>query len=171
MWQRPVRKTSDSGRCHAFAETAWGLLLPCPLGGPLRRRASHLDEAIKPHVETQETVDLPALDALPGAARHHLAGHQQGTNRGAGLSISDRTLHRSGPCDQSSRTRLGEHANWNSQDSIPALARPPPSPRGYKIRYQVIDFPGGMPGDIGVILSWQRAAPFRACEPAPLTYP
>ncbi len=27
-------------------------------------------------------------------------------------------------------------------------------PRGYKIRYQIIDFPGGMPGDIGVTLSW-----------------
>jgi hypothetical protein len=27
-------------------------------------------------------------------------------------------------------------------------------PRGYKIRYQIIDFPGGIPGDIGIILSW-----------------
>jgi len=27
-------------------------------------------------------------------------------------------------------------------------------PRGYKIAYQVIDFPGGVPGDIGVTLSW-----------------
>ena len=27
-------------------------------------------------------------------------------------------------------------------------------PRGYEIRYIVVDFPGGMPGDIGVILSW-----------------
>jgi hypothetical protein len=27
-------------------------------------------------------------------------------------------------------------------------------PRGYKLRYQIIDFPGGMPGDIGVTLSW-----------------
>lgn len=27
-------------------------------------------------------------------------------------------------------------------------------PRGYKIRYIVVDFPGGIPGDIGVILSW-----------------
>lgn len=26
-------------------------------------------------------------------------------------------------------------------------------PEGYKIRYQIIDFPGGTPGDIGVILS------------------
>jgi len=28
-------------------------------------------------------------------------------------------------------------------------------PRGYRIRYQIIDFPGGMPGDIGVTLSWR----------------
>lgn len=27
-------------------------------------------------------------------------------------------------------------------------------PRGYHIRYQVIDYPGGMPGDIGIVLSW-----------------
>ena len=27
-------------------------------------------------------------------------------------------------------------------------------PRGYKIAYQIIDFPGGVPGDIGIILSW-----------------
>jgi len=27
-------------------------------------------------------------------------------------------------------------------------------PRGYRIRYQVIDFPGGMPGDVGITLSW-----------------
>jgi len=27
-------------------------------------------------------------------------------------------------------------------------------PRGYHIRYETIDYPGGMPGDIGIILSW-----------------
>jgi hypothetical protein len=27
-------------------------------------------------------------------------------------------------------------------------------PRGYRIKYQIIDFPGGMPGDIGVTVSW-----------------
>jgi hypothetical protein len=27
-------------------------------------------------------------------------------------------------------------------------------PRGYHIRYEVLDYPGGMPGDIGIILSW-----------------
>src|SRR5215475_3863557 len=27
--------------------------------------------------------------------------------------------------------------------------------RGYKIKYEIIDFPGGMPGDIGITLSWK----------------
>jgi hypothetical protein len=27
-------------------------------------------------------------------------------------------------------------------------------PRGYRIGYQIIDFPGGMPGDIGIIIAW-----------------
>lgn len=27
-------------------------------------------------------------------------------------------------------------------------------PRGYKIAYQIVDFPGGVPGDIGITLSW-----------------
>lgn len=27
-------------------------------------------------------------------------------------------------------------------------------PRGYKIAFQIIDFPGGVPGDIGITLSW-----------------
>jgi hypothetical protein len=27
-------------------------------------------------------------------------------------------------------------------------------PRGYKIKFQIIDFPGGMPGDIGITLKW-----------------
>jgi hypothetical protein len=27
-------------------------------------------------------------------------------------------------------------------------------PRGYRIKYHIVDFPGGMRGDVGVILSW-----------------
>lgn len=27
-------------------------------------------------------------------------------------------------------------------------------PRGYHIRYEIIDYPGGMPGDVGIVLSW-----------------
>ena len=28
-------------------------------------------------------------------------------------------------------------------------------PRGYKLKYQIINFPGGMPGDIGITLKWK----------------
>jgi hypothetical protein len=27
--------------------------------------------------------------------------------------------------------------------------------RGYKLRYEIVDFPGGIPGDIGITLSWK----------------
>jgi len=27
-------------------------------------------------------------------------------------------------------------------------------PRGYRIRYQIVDFPGGVPGDISIVLVW-----------------
>jgi hypothetical protein len=27
-------------------------------------------------------------------------------------------------------------------------------PRGYRIRYQIVDFPGGVPGDIGITIAW-----------------
>src|ERR1700751_190106 len=27
-------------------------------------------------------------------------------------------------------------------------------PRGYRIRYQIVDFPGGRPGDISITLAW-----------------
>jgi hypothetical protein len=27
-------------------------------------------------------------------------------------------------------------------------------PRGYRLTYQIVDFPGGMPGDVGVTLKW-----------------
>jgi hypothetical protein len=26
--------------------------------------------------------------------------------------------------------------------------------RGYHFRYEIIDYPGGMPGDVGIVLSW-----------------
>jgi hypothetical protein len=27
-------------------------------------------------------------------------------------------------------------------------------PRGYRIKYQIVDFPGGIPGDISIIIAW-----------------
>ena len=28
-------------------------------------------------------------------------------------------------------------------------------PRGYHMRFEIIDYPGGMPGDVGIFLSWR----------------
>jgi hypothetical protein len=28
-------------------------------------------------------------------------------------------------------------------------------PKGYRIRFQIIDYPDGMPGDVGITLSWK----------------
>ncbi len=30
-------------------------------------------------------------------------------------------------------------------------------PRGYRIRYQIVDFPGGVPGDISITISWDAS--------------
>jgi hypothetical protein len=27
-------------------------------------------------------------------------------------------------------------------------------PKGYKVRAQIMDFPGGVPGDVGIFLRW-----------------
>jgi hypothetical protein len=27
-------------------------------------------------------------------------------------------------------------------------------PRGYRVRYQIVDFPGGVPGDISIVIAW-----------------
>jgi uncharacterized protein (DUF1778 family) len=27
-------------------------------------------------------------------------------------------------------------------------------PRGYRIKYQIVDFPGGVPGDISIVIAW-----------------
>lgn len=29
-------------------------------------------------------------------------------------------------------------------------------PRGYRIKYQIVDFPGGVPGDISIVIAWSE---------------
>lgn len=29
-------------------------------------------------------------------------------------------------------------------------------PRGYRIKYQIVDFPGGIPGDISIVIAWGK---------------
>lgn len=62
-------------------------------------------------------------------------------------------------CTDSGRAINQGEPGWeNTLTGIPKeiyqLWRDQLEPRGYKLRYQIIDFPGGMPGDIAVTLSW-----------------
>ena len=60
--------------------------------------------------------------------------------------------------DQGRAINQGEPGWENTLTGIPKeiyqLWRDYLQPRGYKLHYQIIEFPGGMPGDVGITLSW-----------------
>jgi hypothetical protein len=62
-------------------------------------------------------------------------------------------------CTDSGRAIIQQEAGWeNTLMGIPKeifeLWREYLKPRGYRIGYQIIDYPGGIPGDIGITISW-----------------
>jgi hypothetical protein len=50
--------------------------------------------------------------------------------------------------------RLGENAGWSAEGNCTNSRDKHLKPRGYKIRFQVADFSGGVPRDIGITLKW-----------------
>ncbi len=75
------------------------------------------------------------------------------TDRGSGLPLPEHAVHRQG------RAINQMEAGWEKTlTGIPKeifhLWADYLQPRGYRIRYQIIDFPGGVPGDIGIVISW-----------------
>ncbi|HVT26985.1 MAG TPA: hypothetical protein VHE81_03095 [Lacipirellulaceae bacterium] len=62
-------------------------------------------------------------------------------------------------CTDNGRAINQQEAGWeNTLMGIPKeifeLWREYLKPRGYRIGYQIIDYPGGIPGDIGITISW-----------------
>ena len=62
-------------------------------------------------------------------------------------------------CTDQGRAIYQQEAGWEETlTGIPKemyrLWREHLQPRGYQISYQIIDFPGGTPGDIGITLRW-----------------
>ena len=62
-------------------------------------------------------------------------------------------------CADKGRAINQQEAGWeNTLTGIPKeifeLWRDYLKPRGYRISYQIIDYPGGVPGDIAVTISW-----------------
>lgn len=64
-------------------------------------------------------------------------------------------------CTDKGRAINQQEAGWeNTLTGIPKeifeLWRNYLKPRGYRISYQIIDFPGGIPGDIAVTIAWNE---------------
>ena len=49
--------------------------------------------------------------------------------------------------------QAGEDTNWLAQGDVRVLG-PRLKPLGYKLKVQIVDWPGGMPGDISITLKW-----------------
>jgi hypothetical protein len=68
--------------------------------------------------------------------------------------LSEQLVHGSKSRDQSRGTGLGEHPDARAKE-IHQLWHKYLRPRGYKLRAQIVGWPGGMPGDVGTSLSWR----------------
>jgi hypothetical protein len=105
-----------------------------------------IDELTKPSGLTEEEKVKRASTVIQRAVRNGL--HEVQVYRFPNILCTDR-----------GRAINQMEAGWeNTLTGIPKeiyqLWKDYLQPRGYKIAYQVIDFPGGVPGDIGIILSW-----------------
>jgi hypothetical protein len=63
-------------------------------------------------------------------------------------------------CTDRGRAINQQEAGWeNTLTGLPkelfAFWQQHLQPRGYKIKYEIVNFPNGMPGDIGITLSWK----------------
>jgi hypothetical protein len=52
-----------------------------------------------------------------------------------------------------SRRRAGEDPDRPAQGDVRILGAQA-QPLGYKIKFQIVDWPDGMPGDVGITLKW-----------------
>ena len=63
-------------------------------------------------------------------------------------------VHRQRPGPSISRSRGWDKTLTGIAAEIFKLWSDYLKPRGYRIRYQIVDFPGGVPGDIGIVIAW-----------------
>ena len=61
-------------------------------------------------------------------------------------------------CTDNGRAINQAEPGWeNTLTGVPRdlrILEAPAQPRGYHIRYEIIDYPGGILGDVGITLSW-----------------
>ena len=99
---------------------------------------------------------LGQLRGRKGPARldGHPACGAKRTDGSPGVPVPELALHRQGPRHQSAWKPGWEKTLTGIPKEIFQLWADYLKPRGYRIRYQIIDFPGGIPGDIGITIAW-----------------
>ena len=105
-----------------------------------------IDKLSKPSGKTDEEVIKQAANIIQRAVKNGLTEVQ--------VYRFPNTL-----CTDNGRAINQQEAGWeNTLTGVPKeiyqLWEKHFRPRGYRLRVQIIDFPGGMPGDIAMTLSW-----------------
>jgi hypothetical protein len=110
-------------------------------------KKSLIDELTKPSGLTEEEKVKRAATVIQRAVRNGL--HEVQVYRFPNILCTDRgrAINQMEKGWENTLTGIPKEIYQLWQDYL--------QPRGYKIAYQIIDFPGGVPGDIGIILSWK----------------
>jgi len=109
-------------------------------------KKSLIDKLSKPSGKTDEEVIKQAANIIQRAVKNGLTEVQ--------VYRFPNTL-----CTDNGRAINQQEAGWeNTLTGVPKeiyeFWQKHLRSRGYKLRFQIIDFPGGVPGDVGVTLKW-----------------
>src|SRR6516162_7553172 len=126
-----AEKASEEARQHAQAEA---------------EKKALVDQLTKPSGVSDEEAIARAIRIIERAAANGLTEVQ--VHRFPNLLCTDkgRAINQQEPGWEKTLTGIPKEIFQLWTDYL--------KPRGYRIRYQVIDFPGGMPGDIGITIAW-----------------
>jgi len=105
-----------------------------------------LDNLSKPSGVSDEERMKRAADIINRAVRNGLTEVLVGTFPNQILTDRGRAINQQEPGWETTLTGLPKELFefWKTHLQ----------PRGYRIKYQIVNFPNGMPGDIGVTLNW-----------------
>ena len=128
----------------------------------LEREMAEMEKQAKLKQQAAQEHEGFSKEFLTAHFTEHEAGHRVAADQGRGRTGQDRGAHLQLPfgfCTDAGRAINNAHADW--PDTLQGKARElydryveVAKPRGYKLKAMIINFPGGMPGDVGFYLSW-----------------
>src|ERR1700757_4299355 len=147
--------------------------LRCGMSGTERDMATKPDELLPTAKDFMQKLALAAAEAEKKALLDHLTkpsgvSDEEGIRRA--IKIIERAVangrtevqvHRfpNQLCTDKGRAIIQQEVGWeNTLTGVPKeiyqLWAKYFRPRGYKLRVEIVDYPGGLPGDVGMTLKW-----------------